>query len=438
MTEKILVGLSLSTYLIGTYLIWFNKKNIFNHMSIGLCVVAYVIPIFVLNFENYSNAEIWALYAKINIIGCISFIGGLILGYKWKNLTVVDNVIKFQFLKTLYFDDERINKIIRISNRIFLIGIIGVIISYMAMGFIPLFSENPYMAKFFKGQYQAPYQRVAFIYRTARQLIEFLMPLKILEIFLNKKLKDIILVLVAIILIVLSLNRGAVALGVLTAISIIVALKKSNLPFWTFLVLVFITFSVGSGIVYIIGYFFPNLSGLEGIATGDNFFEAIALGAPDIPDQLGFLSAFLNSGAHYTYGLTFIGGLIPFNFEWNPGIYTLRILNETKDVSEISSGGLRLSPALWGYVSFGWFGVVFLPFFTAFFSGYIIRKMKIILNNLAANRNGYVVFFMVYFMFSSTAQLFTTFYSISIYWLPSFFIFYLLLRVKRKKILTST
>ena len=432
MIEKILVSVSLSIYFIGTYFIWFSKKNIFNHISIGLCLVAYVVPVFVIDFSEYSNSQVWTLYSQINIIGCVTLIIGLFLGYRWRKVVLVDAVIKVSSLKTLYFDNGRVEKILRISNRIFIIGVVGIILSYLIMGFVPLLAADPYMAKFFKGQYQAPYRRVAFIYRTSRQLIEFLMPLKILEIFLKRKLKDIILVLLAIVLIVLSLNRGAIALGVLTAISIVVALKKNNLPFWTFFVLVFLTYTVGSGILYIVAYFFPDASGLAGVRTGDSFFEAIALGAPDIPDQLGFLSAFVRSGSHSTYGMTFIGGLVPFNFEWNPGIYTLRILNETSDVSEVSSGGLRLTVAMWGYVSFGWFGVVFMPFITAFFTGYIVKQMKIILNNLSANRNGYVVFFMVFFMFSSVAQIFTSFYVTSIYWLPSFFIFYLLLRGRKK------
>ncbi|MBW4889883.1 hypothetical protein KXQ82_09155 [Mucilaginibacter sp. HMF5004] len=369
----------------------------------------------------------------INSIGAFFFLLGLFIGYKWRPLRLVDTIIKINFLQSIAVDDDRVKKIIKLSNVIFIIGIIGIIVSFMLMGFMPMFASDPFLAKFFKGQYQAPYQRVAFLYRTSRQMVELFIPLMVLEIFLKPKFKNIALVLIAIILIAVSLNRGAIAGGALVAIAIAVGLKKKNMPFWTFLILVFITYGAGSAIYYIVLQFSGD-SEIGKLGTGDNIFEAIAYGAPDILDQLGFLSAYIKSGSHLTYGLTFVGGLIPFNFPWNPAIYTLTILNDINDVSEIASGGLRLPVSIWGYVSFGWLGVAVVPFISAFFTGYITKKVKTVLQNISADKNGYVTFFMAYFMYSNIAMIFTNFLYLSIYMLPAFIIYYLLIKYSNNTI----
>jgi hypothetical protein len=407
---------------------------------LGLCFVAYVVPAFVIKFKDYSTSEVINLYVLINLLGCLTYVGGMLLGYRIKTLKAVNTLLQFRFLGTLYNDEQGIQKIRKVSLIIYVAALGGVIISYLLMGFVPLFAANPFMAKFFKGEYQAPYERVAFLYRTARQLLEFLMPLRILELFINFNIKSVILVLLGILLIAVSLNRGPILSGVLVAISIFVALKKSNGPFWIYLIIVFSSFMLGSGLYYLLGLAFPD-SFFGDAASNVSFFEAIAMGAPDITDQLSFLNAFLDSGSHYSYGLTFLGGLIPFNFPWNPAVYTLTVLNDSNDISAVASGGLRLPVSLWGYVSFGWAGVALVPFLSGFLTGYVVKKIKKIINSISANESGYIVFFLIQFVFSNIAIVFTNFYLLSIYSLPAFVLFYAIIiigKTKNKSLMASS
>ncbi|WP_295651124.1 O-antigen polymerase [uncultured Mucilaginibacter sp.] len=424
MLTKFLIGITLTIFSIGTYFIWFDKRNIFNHISIGFCFVAYVIPAFVINYTEYFKPDVISLYVWISIIGCLFYMVGMFLGYKWKALIFVDTILQFRFLNLLSNNSKAIEKIGRLSSLIYIVGVVGVIVSFMLMGFVPLFASDPYMARFFKGQYQQPYERVAFLYRTSRQLVELLMPLKVLELFIKFNFKSIFLILMGIVAIAVSLNRGPILYGTLIGVSIFVALKKRNAPFWIFILVIFSSYIIGSSMFYIIGLLFPD--SIFGLGVGQyNIFEAIASGAPDIKDQINFLSAFLYSGSHYTYGLTIFGGLIPFNFPWNPAVYTLTILNDTNDISEIVSGGLRLPVSIWGYVSFGWIGVAILPFFSGFLTGYIVKKVKKIINGLSENTNGYILFFFLYFMYTNIGAVFMSFFTLSIYSLPAFAIYYL-------------
>ncbi|MEZ2334975.1 O-antigen polymerase [Mucilaginibacter sp. RCC_168] len=431
MFTEFAIGISLSVFLVGTYLIWFSKKNIFNHSVLGLCFVAYLVPAFVIKYDDYSTPDVIRLYVIINLLGCFTYLSGMLLGYRIKTLIAVNTLLQFRFLSTVHDNEHGIQKIRKVSSIIYVAALGGIIISYILMGFVPLFAANPFMAKFFKGEYQAPYERVAFLYRTARQLLEFLMPLRILELFINFNLKSVILVLSGILLIAVSLNRGPILSGFLVAISIFVALKKNNGPFWIYLIIVFSSYILGSGVYYLLGLAFPD--SFFGDAANVGFFEAVAMGAPDITDQLSFLSAFLDSGSHYSYGLTFFGGLIPFNFPWNPSVYTLTILNSSNDISEVASGGLRLPVSLWGYISFGWIGVALVPFFSGVFTGYIVKKVKRIINTLRANESGYVSFFLIQFVFSNIAVVFTNFYFLSIYSLPAFVLFYTIIMAGKTK-----
>jgi len=433
MLSKFVIGVTLSIFLIGTYLIWFSKRNIFNHLSIGLCVVAYIVPAFVIDFGDYVNEDIVNLYVSISLVGCLFYVAGLFLGNKWKSLLLVNTVMQFNYFDSIVSNEAGLKKIIRISSIIYIMSLIGIIISFMIMGFVPLFASDPYTAKFFKGQYQAPYQRIAFLYRTSRQLLEMLMPLKVVELFAKFDLKNAILVLTGVILIIVSLNRGPILDGILIAISIVVALKKKNTPFIIFLLIIISSFIIGSSIYYIIGTIYPD-SFFGDLAKQNNIFEAIAYGAPDITDQLTFLKAFSDSGNHYTYGLTFIGGLIPFNFPWNPSVYTLTVLNGTNDISDIVSGGLRLPVSLWGYVSFGWIGVMLIPFTSGFLTGYIIKKVKRIVSNLSETPNSNIIFFFIQFAVVYVGSVFTNFYLLSIYALPGFLIYFVLMYYSKKQV----
>ncbi|RFZ84803.1 hypothetical protein DYU05_04125 [Mucilaginibacter terrenus] len=427
------IGFSLSIFSLGSYFIWFDKRNIFNHLSLGLCLVAYIIPAFVVDFTDYTSKDIIELYSLINLIGSITYLAGLFLGYKWKQLPVLNTILQFNFIAKLAKDEHKVSQISKLCSRIYLISLIGICTSFLLMGFVPIFAADPYMAKFFKGEYQAPYSRVAFLYRTCRQLLEFLMPLKVLDLYYSFNLKSLALVACGVILIAVSLNRTPIFSGILVAVSIIVALRKTNSAFWVFLFFVLCSYILGSSIYYILGLLYPDT--IFGLAAHDvNFFQAIAYGAPDITDQLQFLNAFVTAGNKYTYGLTYVGGLIPFNFPWNPSVYTLLVLNDTNDITQIASGGLRLPPSVWGYVSFSWFGVIMLPFTSGFLLGYVVKKFKRIANLLQGNSLGYFTFFLIQFAFNNIAGFFVNFYLISIYSLPAIIIYYLFIKVGKKRV----
>ena len=140
--------------------------------------------------------------------------------------------------------------------------------------------------------------------------------------------------------------------------------------------------------------------------------KIIPSGAPDLFDQLNFLASFKSQNYPLTWGRTFFGGLVPFRYEWNPSVYTLVVSNGGGDISDIMSGGFRLSTALWGYTSFSWLGVVIIPLLSGFFIGQSIKLIK------KSTVHGYYSIILAITLCQTTLSPFVNFYNISLYMLP--------------------
>lgn len=429
--------IALIIFQIGTYLVWFDKKNIFNHYYIGFCIVAYIIPLFVIDFSEFVDDKIINLYYKINVIGVIFFIIGILLGYKWKRILLVDAIMQFDLHNDIKKSDNFHKTIIGIAKHIYVISLIVIIICFTYMGVLPIFAADPYAAKQFKGPYHIKYQHVALFYRTAKQFLQLLIPFLVIDFYNRRKLITLFQIIVGVLLVFVSLSRGDTVTGILLSLSIIITMTKSNTFFGIYLTLYILFFFIGSSFWVIATIFFPN-SGFSSYSEGQTIFGAISSGAPDIYDHLTFLESFTQEHNPFTYGLTFIGGLIPFNFKYSPSSWTLYILNNTNDISDIASGGLRLPVSIWGYVSFGWIGVAVLPFLSAFFSGYIIRKIKLLIEQLKADAKGLILFYYYAFLYLNIGSIFFEFYRISIYMFPALIFYFLVIyNINKRRIVLS-
>ncbi len=147
--------------------------------------------------------------------------------------------------------------------------------------------------------------------------------------------------------------------------------------------------------------------GAYGQASSMNFIESVAAGAPDIADQLAFMTRWLADPV-YSDGRTFVGGLVPGNYEWNPSVWTLSITNPGVDVAAISSGGYRLPPQVWGMVSFGWVGVFAVSLLYGWALGRLTRTMRQVIPSDRIENT--VALFVV---IGAAMDLFTRFYAMS-------------------------
>jgi hypothetical protein len=228
-----------------------------------------------------------------------------------------------------------------------------------------MFAEAPLLAKFFKGEYKEKYDQVSIFYRLSQVFINTSLPVAMAMSVSLRNRKLWLLIIWATGLLAVALTRGPVAAGALLMFG--VWASRSGMAMAVFLASATVIMCFGSSI-------YP-LLGITTIQGDFNLWEEIARGAPDILDHLTFLAAF-DPSKQLTYGLTFVGGLVPGNFQFNPAVYTLAIVNDTFDVTGMASGGFRIPPSVAGYMAFSWLGAVLVPLGTGLLTGCFTTRLR--------------------------------------------------------------
>jgi hypothetical protein len=358
-----LVGLN-----VLSYLVWFNRWNVVAHTSLVFSVVAYVIPIFANDaLTNLSSPALDLLY-KVVTVGFLSAIFGTLIGAvlagparpaaavvdRWEPSTFAGAVVQ------------------RRTARLVFLCTIGVLVSFVAMGFVPALTPDPLVAKFFRGEYADAYRPVAPLYRFSTTVLTLLLPLAALHAWRKRTLGAVLLLTGAVGVMFLGLLREPAVSGVLLFIGVLLASSGRHLP--TYFALLTGAYFAGAALYSLLAALgFGGFTAAQ--AAGGGLFAQVAAGAPDLRDQLTFLSSWL-TWPEYTHGKTFVGGLVPGNYQWNPSVWSLQIVNPGVNIASISSGGLRLPAPVWGLVSFGWPGVIAVSFFNGLATGYLARRFK--------------------------------------------------------------
>ena len=131
------------------------------HLSVGGSFVSIVVPAFILHVQDEYPPEIVDLYVQILLLGLLALLPGLIIGFiLGKGRT---SNFSFDIMGSTAYE----LRVINLTKTLLVIGIGGLVISYAVMGFVPLFAADPISAKLFRGPYQAPYLRVAVLYRAS-------------------------------------------------------------------------------------------------------------------------------------------------------------------------------------------------------------------------------------------------------------------------------
>lgn len=405
-TLKIIIFISLAGLTLGSYLVWPNKYNIPAHLQTGFVFTAYFIPLFATDIIDKFPKETIAFYAELVALGSIAYMFGIIVGFRLPLVRVTRWNYTFASSTSEVDTYEFVSKRVRIMT---IIALSGIWISFAVMGFIPILAENPMQAKFFRGVYAEPYQRVAILYRFSFFMIVTIVPL-LFAIWYKKreKLSNLFLGGASITTLLLTLSRGPALSGFLLFLGMVAIRKK--VWFLLFFVFVFLIFPLGSlSYSLLVGWL-----GLGPIPSSDAF-KMVANGAPDISDQLKFLSAFDTHG-QLTYGKTFWGGLIPGHYRWNPSVWTLNIITGGKDINEQVSGGLRLVAPIFGYTAFSWPGAFLIPLISGLIMGNATRFARKYVEG-----NDFLMATVVFVLYLTLSIQLVNFYSLSMYSIPSIF-----------------
>lgn len=355
---------------VGLYIAWPSRWNVLAHMNLAFSLVAYVIPVLVLNQHHRFGAEAIEQFSRIMAIGAIAYVVGIILG---TSVAGRKPTAKFSIrvAQLDQFDQTRSRRRLIVA---LVAGIVLTIIAGIGMGGLPLFAADPYTAKYFRGEYAESYSQVSIIYRLGTGFLTVLPPIALAMIFMDRKRRKtwIILSSISCFLMLATLQRGPMAEGMMVFATITLI--------WFGRSFIAATLIVG---LYVVGTLFYTVLAWLGIGTlgtgtspGSDFLVQIASTAPDVTDTLSFLHAWNAQGQPLTAGRTMWGGLVPGQFEWNPAVWSLVTQNYGANIQSIRSGGLRLPVSVWGLVNFGEIGLVFIPLAAGVIAGFLVRRLS--------------------------------------------------------------
>ena len=406
-----LLCLSLLGISVVSYVAWPSRWNILAHTQLAFGIAAYIIPILLLGGGRSATEETLTLYTTIMVIGFGFSIVGTIVGSHLAAHPRNSRLITAATIPTTHVRQA-------IPRRVLWVAVVsgaGLLVAFLVMGFVPALAADPFAAKFFRGAYAASYAPVAPLYRATTSALTVLLPLLTMYAVWRRRPLWIAIFLSAVVLLLLTLQREPAVSGILLFIGVLVALRSRGM-FLYFCGIVAVYFA-GSA-----SYFVFAALGIANFTAGVpvnpvGLLESVAAGAPDVSDQFVFLSSWLQNPV-FAHGLTFVGGLVPGNFQWNPSVWSLAVTNPGADVTSINSGGYRLPGPLWGYVNLGWPGVAGVGLLFGLITGYLARTVSLSLAQQTASLHksdkmsgeGAVLTFIVY---AALADCLTQFYALS-------------------------
>ncbi|WP_428331687.1 hypothetical protein [Mucilaginibacter sp.] len=358
--DSFLIFVALTLFSFSGYIVWPSRYNVVTHGMVAGGFISIIVPALILGVPDNYPPAIVDLYTKVLVLGILFFLPALIIGF------VIGRRLPTQFSFDIMTREAYEERAIKVTKIFMVIGVAGLIASYIGMGFMPMFAAEPIAAKLFRGQYQEPYLRVAILFRISFFLISTITPIACIIWYKKRSKLFLFLTSLGLFLMIASLERSGAFGGVVFAFIIVMSFKSRA----HFVVLMVILIGI-----FVLSSFFYYIVGVRHFEGNENVWEVIGRSAPDIDDQMQFMVKF-DQKPVWTYGRTMYGGLIPGHYEWNPSVYTLGIIAPGRDVNDVGSGGLRLPLPLWGYVSFQWLGVILFSFFTGLLTGVFIGILK--------------------------------------------------------------
>jgi len=262
----------------------------------------------------------------------------------------------------------------------------GLLLSFVIMGYIPLFAANPLAAKYAHDEYRAGYLRAAAILNPSFFILVSVLPLFIVICVERKRLRYYFCLVLGIAATVALLRRGAIGIPLVVGSGILVAARRSRITFALYLTTIICAVWIGALANYLLyAYLSINVGHFD---PGEDVGQLIAAGRPEVSEDLLFFESFERQQTPFTLGAQFVGGLIPAQslvMSWiplaryNSSFWAMGVLYGTNDqefIRNIAGAGPNVPVPISGYCAFGWIGAAVMSILTGFIVGYLTRFAK--------------------------------------------------------------
>jgi hypothetical protein len=354
------------------FLLWPSRRNIQAIVSLPIFLIAHVIgtAIFEVQAKEFFGVTQASIdeYTLILLVSCIVVLPTYLAGFYFKS----DAVYFIRKLALAFW--PRLSGLL-VGKMPLVLSLIAAALftyAYIKIGFAPLLTEKPEVARFFADEYEEPYRPYAGFFRLAlllSQISIFILAVRILN---RIRILDVLLVLLLVFLLALSARRALIFSSLLLVILGYFCFRKQQF-FWPVVIAYSLFVGVGSSIF--------TLTALL-LSTGGNpgsFFSILVNGLPDVRDSLWFIHSWLSGRWPATDGLSIIGGLLPEQFPYNPSIISKLVIGSRANAA---TGGFRFDIPTLGFMAFSWPGVVLFSAIYGYFSGVLLQTYKSILSQV--------------------------------------------------------
>jgi hypothetical protein len=378
----IIAGLvvSYAIFCFGPYLVWPSRWNVVGHFQLGFFFVAYFIPLLWTDVADSVSHGTFNLYTSIMALGAGAYLLGLPVGFLVPRYSVTGHrLLANPKLAYSSFFRRRVVTVMFCAT-------LGLILSFIIMGYVPMFAADPLAAKYAHDDYQAGFLRASLIFGPSFLAFVSFLPLLIVICAQTRAASLIFLLLLGLAAAGAYMRRGDIGISVIAGLGILVAAKRGRMAFVWYLALVIFLLWIGTLANYLLNTYFAVKTG--DFQNGEELSELTAIGAPDVSEGLRFFESFEQQREPKTYGAQFLGGLIPFQsltLSWiplasySPGFWAMGVLygiDDQKYIRNIGGGGPRIAAPISGYCAFGWLGGFAMSALSGFVTGYLAKFAK--------------------------------------------------------------
>lgn len=128
------------------FLAWPSRLNAPVFIAVGLAIPQYVLPVLSPELTAPYSQELCSEFTAISAVGAGFFLFGTLLGRR----------IRSPWLSPfLYSAKSTIGSelVVERSVKVTFVGVLLLVASFLYMGFLPMFADNPLEAKYFRGEY---------------------------------------------------------------------------------------------------------------------------------------------------------------------------------------------------------------------------------------------------------------------------------------------
>lgn len=393
--ERILITSSFLVILVGHALLWKRRDNVLGYVAGGLFLAFFLIPLLFTDVLEVPREETVALYSRILVVGAAAYLVGLAFGGVIGNRKTRDGLTFSRSLGT-----GMVRRIVFVRGRLLAIVSAGsLVFGYAMLGYVPLTAADRMAAKYGVGPYAAGFDRGGQYFLFGLAMGTAALPIILALWYRQRRILDLALGLVLAVGLLASLSRTSAFTGLLLFF-VAIAVQKRVSPL---LILTMVT------AFYLSGELTNEVFFRADDQTGGSMLRRVASGPPDVREHLLFLGRYELIGEQ-TRGRTILAGLVPGNRYWEPSRFTLRTVTGSPHVDSIPSGGLRLPGPLWGYVSFGFVGVLIWSFLAGLFAGWGTARLKHLLQPAREKSDYYLNLIIAAVFYSGTFGALSTFY----------------------------